>query len=80
MARARDNVIFELGLFMGRLGVQRAILMEPRGTDVKLPSDMAGVTTVSYRFEKGGNNAALMGPGANRLSPFRHPGPIQRLR
>ncbi len=63
----RDNVIFELGLFMGRLGVQRAILMEPRGTDVKLPSDMAGVTTVPYRFEKGGNNAALMGPACNRL-------------
>lgn len=63
----RDNVIFELGLFMGRLGVQRAILMEPRGTDVKLPSDMAGITTVPYRFEKGGNNAALMGPACNKL-------------
>lgn len=73
----RDNVIFELGLFMGRLGVQRAILMEPRETDVKLPSDMAGITTVPYRFEKGGNNAGLMGPACNRLrSHFEALGPF----
>lgn len=63
----RDNVIFELGLFMGRLGLDRAILMEPRGSDVKLPSDMAGVTTIPYRFEKNGNNASLMGPACNKL-------------
>lgn len=63
----RDNVIFELGLFMGRLGRTRAILMEPRGTDVKLPSDMAGVMTIPYKFEKGGDNHRLMGPAANRL-------------
>ncbi len=63
----RDNVIFELGLFMGRLGKARAILMEPRGKDVKLPSDLSGVTTIPYRFEKGGENAALMGPACNKL-------------
>lgn len=63
----RDNVIFELGLFMGRLGRQRAILMEPRGRDVKLPSDLAGVTTIPYRFEKGGENHRLMGPACNQL-------------
>lgn len=64
---ARDNVVFELGLFMGRLGRTRAILMEPRGKDVKLPSDLAGVTTIPYRFEQGASNAALMGPACNRL-------------
>ncbi len=63
----RDNVIFELGLFMGRLGRERAILMEPRGRDVKLPSDLAGVKTIPYQFEKGGENYRLMGPACNQL-------------
>jgi len=63
----RDNVIFELGLFMGRLGRARAVLMEPRDQDIKLPSDLAGITTIAYRFEKGGENQRLMGPACNRL-------------
>lgn len=44
----RDNVLFELGLFMGRLGRKRTLLMVPRGTEVKLPSDLTGLTTVRY--------------------------------
>ena len=70
----RDNVIFELGLFMGRLGLERAILMEPRGKDIKLPSDLAGVTTIAYRFQKGEDAASLMGPACNKLRDH-----IQRL-
>ena len=63
----RDNVIFELGLFMGRLGRARAILMEPREEKVKLPSDLAGLTTIPYRFEKGADAAALLAPACNAL-------------
>jgi CRP/FNR family cyclic AMP-dependent transcriptional regulator len=63
----RDNVIFELGFFMGRLGRTRAILMEPRGSDVKLPSDLAGITTIPYKFVQGDGLAAAMGPACNRL-------------
>lgn len=63
----RDNVIFELGLFMGRLGRARAILMEPREENVKLPSDLAGITTIPYHFEKGIDVAATLGPACNRL-------------
>ena len=66
----RDNVIFELGLFMGRLGKARAILMEPRDEGVKLPSDMAGVTTIPYRYVKGRDTAALMGPACNKLRDY----------
>jgi predicted nucleotide-binding protein len=63
----RDNVIFELGLFMGRLGRARAILMEPRDEKVKLPSDLAGVTTIPYRFEPGEDAAAMLAPACNKL-------------
>jgi CRP/FNR family cyclic AMP-dependent transcriptional regulator len=63
----RDNVIFELGLFMGRLGKERAILMEPRDEGVKLPSDLAGITTITYRYKKGSDAAATMGPACNIL-------------
>lgn len=63
----RDNVIFELGLFMGRLGRQRAILMEPREDKLKLPSDMAGVTTIGYRHVEGDDAASHMAPACNEL-------------
>ncbi|WP_460233089.1 TIR domain-containing protein [Agrobacterium radiobacter] len=63
----RDNVVFELGLFMGRLGRSRAILMEPRDEKVKLPSDLSGVTTIPYRFEQGSDMTALLAPACNKL-------------
>lgn len=63
----RDNVIFELGLFMGRLGRKRAILMEPREEKVKLPSDLAGVTTIPYSYTPGKDAAATIAPACNML-------------
>lgn len=43
----RDNVIFELGFFMSRLGRNRAMLLVPK-SDMKLPSDFKGLTPVVY--------------------------------
>ncbi|NCP20311.1 MAG: cyclic nucleotide-binding domain-containing protein [Erythrobacter sp.] len=63
----RDNVIFELGLFMGRLGRKRAILMEPREEKVRLPSDLTGITTIPYSYEPGKDAAAIMAPACNML-------------
>lgn len=68
----RDNVIFELGLFMGRLGRKRAILMEPRDEKVKLPSDMAGITTIPYRYDPDGDTEALLAPACTRLRKHIH--------
>jgi predicted nucleotide-binding protein len=44
----RDNVLFELGLFMGKLSRHRSILLHPKINDLKLPSDLQGLTLVSY--------------------------------
>lgn len=44
----RDNVIFELGFFVSRLGRLRTLLLVPRGEEVKLPSDYKGITPIAY--------------------------------
>jgi CRP/FNR family transcriptional regulator, cyclic AMP receptor protein len=36
----RDNVIFELGLFMGRLGRARCFIIQEKTAGLKLPSDL----------------------------------------
>jgi predicted nucleotide-binding protein len=44
----RDNVVFELGLFMGLLGRERTLVVKPRGVNIKMPSDLLGFTPLEY--------------------------------
>ena len=44
----RDNVIFELGLFMGALGRERTFILKPKGVEVRIPSDLLGVVWLEY--------------------------------
>lgn len=46
----RDNVIFELGLFMGHLGRKRTLMALPRNNKPKLASDLQGITTLEYKI------------------------------
>jgi hypothetical protein len=52
----RDNVIFELGLFMGRLGKERTFMLHQANTPIKLPSDLAGVTAATYQWPREDND------------------------
>lgn len=53
---SRDNVLFELGLSIGRLGLDRVFVLVPRESRSEefLPSDLLGVTTVYHDLETGG--------------------------
>lgn len=63
----RDNLMFELGLFMGRLGRARTFGVTPR-SGVKLPSDLAGVTLLQFDATRDDKNLlAAMGPPAFRI-------------
>ena len=44
MAAPRDNVVFELGMFIGALGHARTFLVQPLDAEVKIPTDLMGFT------------------------------------
>lgn len=60
-ASPRDNVIFELGLFMGVLGIDRVMILCPEAPPVRLPSDLKGFTRLqNYRTRDDGNLRAAL--------------------
>ena len=63
----RDNVVFELGLFMGHLTRHQAFLIHPRVDELKLPSDMLGLNLLSYSIGKPDELPARIGPACNEL-------------
>jgi predicted nucleotide-binding protein len=48
----RDNVIFELGLFMGRLGRSRTFILHQADARLKIPTDLSGVTMATYEWPR----------------------------
>lgn len=50
--KARENVLFELGLFMGRLGRHRAIMLYDKEQKANLPSDLGGIHRATFSTPK----------------------------
>lgn len=72
----RDNVVFELGLFMGALGPERTYMVLPGGVDLKLPTDVGGITYLPYPVRGDKNmSAALRGVVIKILDEVRLAGP-----
>ncbi|HEV7738151.1 MAG TPA: nucleotide-binding protein [Chlamydiales bacterium] len=63
---ARDNVVLELGLFIGKLTRRRAFVIHPAKKAIALPSDLAGITMATYDPDKA-NLAAALGPACQKI-------------
>ena len=65
----RDNVVFELGLFIGRLGRERTFILMPKDDgSLHLPTDLMGINTAT--FEKPENPKFLvpaLGAACNKI-------------
>lgn len=52
----RDNVIFEMGLFVGAIGKSRSFILKPRNVEMHLPTDLLGVTPADYEAIRSDND------------------------
>jgi predicted nucleotide-binding protein len=49
----RDNLVLELGLFMGKLGRLRSMIVVPKGVELKIPSDLLGINLITHDMAPG---------------------------
>lgn len=63
----RDNVIFELGLFAGRLGLEKTFIVHPRDIRLKLPTDLLGISTATYEEHSSGNWSATLNAASAKI-------------
>jgi len=70
----RDNVLLELGLFIGALGRKRSFAVYERIRGLKLPSDLAGVTLANFQLHSNGNVQSSVGAATTLIK-----GAIQQL-
>lgn len=65
----RDNVIFELGMFIGKLGKKRCFIVSPRTQEpFRIPTDLLGVTPATYDPNRDDDNlSAALAPACNKI-------------
>lgn len=64
----RDNVLLELGLFIGGLGRERTYMVCDRSVKLKLPSDLAGVTPATFEPPTLSTWQAAVGPASTEIA------------
>ena len=64
----RDNLLFELGLFMGSLGRGRTFVLRDASANLKMPSDLSGLVTATYDWpRKDSNHRAAVGAACDGM-------------
>ena len=63
----RDNVLFELGLFMGAIERARTLFIVPHDDDVKIPSDIVGLNPLRY-VSRTGSLSDNLAPVCNAIA------------
>lgn len=63
---ARDNVIFELGLFVGHLSRKQAFIVHPKNKKLKILSDYDGIVKAEYD-DKADNLQAAVGSACEKI-------------
>lgn len=65
----RDNVIFEMGLFSGKLGIDKVFFIKPRNnSELNLPTDLLGIVAGEYNDNRSDKNlVAATGPFCNQV-------------
>lgn len=68
VSAVRDNVLFELGLFIGRLGKNRCFIVAPDAPPMRIASDLIGVTPATYSSNRDpAEMAANLGPACQAI-------------
>jgi hypothetical protein len=68
LSAVRDNVLFELGLFMGKKGRKRCFFITPTEQSFRVSSDLSGINTVKYDEHQAAVNAtAALGPACAQI-------------
>jgi Predicted nucleotide-binding protein containing TIR-like domain len=67
LASPRDNVVFEMGFFLGVLGRKQAFIVHENGLVLKLPSDIDGLTRVTYTLNQQGNLTSALSSASTKI-------------
>jgi len=64
----RDNVVFEMGLFVGRLGRERNFIVQPDNANLRLSTDLLGVVPTMFDATRPPTEyRAALGPACHEI-------------
>jgi diguanylate cyclase (GGDEF)-like protein len=78
----RDNVIFEFGLFLARLGRERCFFIVPEDkNNLRMPTNLWGMNPLTFKQDRSDKNLrAALGPACNQIrKAITKYGPIRQL-